>query len=196
MSILFIFLVFFGVFINLVVDVVISCDDFDLRDICCCKMMIYVVILFNWFVEVFLFINLFFSIVIDQNMKILFDKDCLFKYLVLLLFDEFFVFGCVDKYVKFIGYIVGYGFCLFMIVQLMSQFKDCELYGEEGLCMLVMNYMVQIIYVLCEQQDVQEYSEIFGYYGLNVISWGCLSGWGFVINSENVSEQKWVLMLF
>jgi type IV secretion system protein VirD4 len=184
-----------GAFTNPAVDAATSRDDFDLRDIRRRKMTIYVVIPPNRLAEASLLINLFFSIAIDQNTKTLPEKDPSLKYLALLLLDEFPALGRVDKYVKSIGYIAGYGLRSLMIAQSMSQLKDRELYGEEGSRTLATNHMVQIIYAPREQQDAQEYSEILGYYGLNSTSKGVARGRGSVTNSENVSEQKRALML-
>lgn len=184
-----------GAFSNPVVDAATSRDDFDLRDIRRRKMTIYVVIPPNRLAEASLLINLFFSIAIDQNTKTLPEKDPSLKYLALLLLDEFPALGRVDKYVKSIGYIAGYGLRSLMIAQSMSQLKDRQLYGDEGTRTLGTNHMIQIVYAPREQQDAQEYSEILGYYGLNSTSRGVSRGRGAVTNSENVSEQKRALML-
>ncbi|RRS01175.1 type IV secretory system conjugative DNA transfer family protein [Aquabacterium soli] len=184
-----------GAFANPAVDAATSRDDFDLRDIRRRKMTIYVVIPPNRLAEASLLINLFFSIAIDQNTKTLPEKDRSLKYLALLLLDEFPALGRVDKYVKSIGYIAGYGLRSMMIAQSISQLKDRELYGDEGTRTLATNHMVQIIYAPREQQDAQEYSEILGYYGLNSTSKGTSRGRGSVTNSENISEQKRALML-
>ena len=184
-----------GIFMNSVVDAATSRDDFDLRDIRRRKMSIYVVIPANRLAEASLLVNLFFSIAIDQNTKTLPEKDPSLKYLALLMLDEFPALGRLDKYVKSIGYIRGYGLRSMMIAQSMSQLKDRELYGEEGARTLATNHMVQIIYAPREQQDAQEYSEILGYYGLSSTSKGVSRGRGSVTNSENVSDQKRALML-
>jgi len=194
-SILSTFLAPLGAFTNPAVDAATSRDDFDLRDVLRRKMTIYVVIPPNRLAEASLLINLFFSIAIDQNTKTLPKRDPSLKYLALLLLDEFPALGRVDKYMKSIGYIAGYGLRSLMIAQSLSQLKDRELYGEEGSRTLTTNHTVQIIYAPREQQDAQEYSEILGYYGLNSTSKGVSRGRGAVTNSENVSEQKRALML-
>lgn len=184
-----------GIFMNAGVDAATSSDDFDVRDIRRRKMSIYVVIPANRLAEASLLINLFFSVAIDQNTKTLPEKDPSLKYLALLLLDEFPALGRVDKYVKAIGYIRGYGLRSMMIAQSMSQLKDRELYGDEGARTLATNHMVQIIYAPQEQQDAQEYSEILGYYGMTSTSKGVSRGRGSVTSSENSSEQKRALML-
>ena len=184
-----------GCFTNPAVDAATSRDDFDLRDIRRRKMSIYVVIPPNRLAEASLLINLFFSIAIDQNTKVLPEVDRSLKYKALLLLDEFPALGRVDKYIKSIGYIAGYGLRSLMIAQSMSQLKDRDLYGEEGSRTLASNHMIQIVYAPREQQDAQEYSEILGYYGLSSTSKGTSRGRGNVTNSENVSDQKRALML-
>nr|BDH38355.1 type IV secretory system conjugative DNA transfer family protein [Acidovorax sp. SUPP3334] len=182
------------IFTSFGVDAATSSDDFDLRDIRRRKMTIYVVVPPTRLAEASLLINLFFSIAIDQNTKTLPENDPTLKYLALLLADELPALGRVDKYVKSIGYIAGYGLRSLMIAQSMSQLKDRELYGEEGARTLAGNHIVQIIYAPREQQDAQDYSEILGYYGLNSTSKGVSRG-PTVTNSENVSQQKRALML-
>lgn len=184
-----------GVFMNPLVDAATSQDDFDLRDIRRRKMSIYIVVPANRLAEASLLINLFFSVAIDQNTKTLPENDPSLKYLALLLLDEFPALGCVDKYVKAIGYIRGYGLRSLMVAQSMSQLKERALYGEEGARTLATNHKVQLIYAPSEQQDAQEYSEILGYYGLSSTSKGVSRGRGSVTNSENVSDQKRALML-
>ncbi len=184
-----------GVFANPVVDAATSRDDFDLRDIRRRKMSIYVVIPPNRLAEASLLVNLIFSVLIDQNTKVLPEKDPSLKYLALLMLDEFPTLGRVDKYVKSIGYIAGYGLRSLMIAQSRSQLKDRELYGDEGSRTLATNHLVQIMYAPREQHDAVEYSEMLGYYGLHTTSKGTSRGRGAVTNSENSSDQKRALML-
>lgn len=184
-----------GVFSNPVVDAATSRDDFDLRNIRRKKMSIYVVIPPNRLAEAGLLINLFFSLVIDQNTKVLPETDPSLKYLALLLLDEFPAMGRVDKFEKSVGYIAGYGLRALTIAQSMSQLKNRDLYGEEGARTLVTNHMIQIMYAPREQQDATEYSEILGYNTEDGTSKGTSRGPGSLTRSENVSDQKRALML-
>ncbi len=184
-----------GVFANPLVDAATSRDDFDLRDVRRKRMSIYVVIPPNRLAEASLLVNLFFSIAIDQNTKTLPENDPSLKHLCLLLLDEFPALGRVDKYVKSIGYIAGYGLRVLTIAQSISQLKDRSLYGEEGTRTLVTNHMVQIMYAPREQRDATEYSEILGYATEDGISKGTSRGPGSLSRSENISDQKRALML-
>jgi type IV secretion system protein VirD4 len=186
-----------GVFANPVVDAATSKDDFDLRDIRRQRMSIYVVVPPNRLSEASLLVNLFFSIAIDQNTKVLPQSDPSLKYLALLLLDEFPALGRVDKYVKSVGYIAGYGLRALTIAQSISQLKDRELYGEEGSRTLVTNHMIQIMYAPREQKDATECSEILGYTTQSSVSKGTSHGRGpgSSSRSENTSDQKRALML-
>jgi type IV secretion system protein VirD4 len=184
-----------GVFSNPIVDAATSSDDFDLRDIRRKKITVYIVIPPNKLADASLLVNLFFSVAIDQNTKVLPENDPSLKYLALLLLDEFPALGRVDKYVKSIGYIAGYGLRALTIAQSISQLKDRDLYGDEGSRTLVTNHMIQIMYAPREQQDATEYSEILGYSTESGISKGTSRGPGSLTRSENVSDQKRALML-
>lgn len=184
-----------GVFSNPLVDAATSGDDFDLREVRRQRMSIYVVIPPNRLAEASLLVNLFFSIAIDQNTKVLPESDPTLKHLCLLLLDEFPALGRVDKYVKSIGYIAGYGLRTLTIAQSVSQLQDRELYGEEGTRTLVTNHMVQIMYAPREQKDATEYSEILGYSTEDGISKGTSRAPNSLTRSENISDQKRALML-
>jgi type IV secretion system protein VirD4 len=184
-----------GAFSNPLVDAATSSNDFDLRDIRKRKMSIYVVIPPNRLAEASLLVNLFFSVAIDQNTKVLPEKDPSLKHLALLLLDEFPALGRVDKFIKSVGYIAGYGLRAITIAQSISQMKDKDLYGDEGTRTLVTNHMLQIMYAPREQQDAQEYSEILGYATESGVSKGTSRGASSLTRSENISDQKRALML-
>ena len=180
---------------NPLVDAATSSDDFDLRDIRRERMSIYVVVPPNKLAEAGLLVNLFFSVAIDQNTKVLPEQDSSFKYLALLVLDEFPALGRVDKFVKSVGYIAGYGLRSLTIAQSVSQLQDRDLYGEDGARTLVTNHMVQIMYAPREQKDANEYSEILGYSTEKGVSTGVSRGHGNPTRSENQSDQKRALML-
>lgn len=151
----------FNFWINLVLDKVISCNDFLLIDVCKKKMIIYIGIQLNKLVESWLIINLFFSQLINFNIKELFKFNLDLKYQCLLLMDEFILIGKVEIIVLVVFYMVGYNIWLLLIIQSMFQFD--VIYGWEVLCIIIINYVLQILYVLCEQQDVNDYLDMLGY---------------------------------
>lgn len=185
-----------GVFSNPVVDAATSADDFDLRDVRRRKMSIYVVVPPNRLEEAGLLVNLFFSVAIDENTKVLPENDASLKHLCLLVLDEFPALGRVAKFEKAVGYIAGYGLRAITIAQSQSQLQSKELYGEEGTRTLMANHMVQVMYAPREQKDAQEYSELLGYATEKSVSTGnSRGGGGKPSRSENISDQKRALML-
>ena len=184
-----------GVFANPLVDAATSRDDFDLRDVRRRRLSIYVVVPPNKLDDAALLVNLFFSIAIDENTKTLPEQDRTLRHQCLLVLDEFPALGRVDKYVKSIGYIAGYGLRVLTIAQSQAQLQDDRLYGDEGTRTLVANHLVQIFYAPREQKDAQEYSEVLGYMTEKGVSKGTSRGHRSLTRSENVSDQKRALML-
>lgn len=184
-----------GVFNNPAVDAATSDDDFDLRDVRRKKMSIYVVVPPNRLDEAGLLVNLFFSVAIDENTKVLPENDPSLKHLCLLMLDEFPALGRVAKFEKAVGYIAGYGLRAITIAQSQSQLQGRELYGEEGCRTLVANHMISVMFAPREQKDAQEYSEILGYMTEKGVSTGVSRGNGKPTRSENQSDQKRALML-
>jgi type IV secretion system protein VirD4 len=184
-----------GIFANPMVDAATSRDDFDLRDVRRRRMSIYVVVPPNRLDDAALLVNLFFSIAIDENTRKLPEQDQTLNVKCLLVLDEFPALGRVDKYVKAIGYIAGYGLRVLTIAQSQAQLQDDRLYGDEGTRTLVANHLVQIFYAPREQKDAQEYSEVLGYATEPGISKGTSRGAKSFTRSENISEQKRALML-
>lgn len=183
-----------GVFSNPLVDAATSSDSFDLRDIFKKKMSIYLVVPPNKLDESALLMNLFFSITYDQNTKVLPQQDASLKYLCLMVQDEFPALGRVDKFVRAVGYLAGYGFRCITVAQSVSQLQSRELYGEEGARTLVSNHMLQVMYAPREQKDAEEYSNILGYTTQDNISKGRSFGKG-LSRSENTSDHKRALMM-
>ena len=184
-----------GVFANPLVDAATSADDFDLRDLLKKKMSIYLVIPPNRLAEASLLMNLFFSMAYDQNTKVLPEQDPSIKYLCLAVQDEFPALGRIDKFVRAVGYLAGYGFRCITVAQSVSQLQSRELYGEEGARTLVSNHMLQVMYAPREQKDAVEYSEILGYTTQDAVSKGHAYSRGHPSRSQNISDHKRALMM-
>lgn len=184
-----------GIFANPLVDAATSSDSFDLRDIFKKKISIYLVVPPNKLAESTLLMNLFFSLTYDQNTKVLPQQEASMKHLCLMVQDEFPALGRVDKFVRAVGYLAGYGFRCITVAQSVSQLQSRELYGEEGARTLVSNHMLQVMYAPREQKDAVEYSDILGYTTQDGISKGRSFNRGSSGRSENVSDHKRALML-
>lgn len=85
--------------------------------------------------------------------------------------DEFISIGWVDIIVSVVSFMVGYNLCLMFIVQSLLQLE--LIYGKEYVCIIMINYVLQIIFVLCEQYDVNEYSDMLGYISMCKDSVSC-----------------------
>ena len=184
-----------GVFSTLSVDAATSGDDFDIRRLRHERMSVYVVIPPKRLAEASLLLNLFFSIVIDENTHVLPEDDKSIKYKCMLLMDEFPAAGRIDKFEKAVPYMAGYWLYALTIAQNQSQLRAREMYGEEGTRTLLANHVVQILYQPVEQREAQEYSEILGYATEKGVSRGTSHGKGSSSRSENVSDQKRALLL-
>ncbi|GAA6140866.1 type IV secretory system conjugative DNA transfer family protein [Hydrogenophaga sp. 5NK40-0174] len=150
--------------LNPVVDAATSGNDFDLRDVRKRKMTIYVAIQPNKLAESRLILNLFFSQLINQNVKELPQANPELKHQCLLLMDEFTSIGRVDIIASAVSFMAGYNMRLLPIIQSLSQLEST--YGPEVARTLITNHALQILYAPREQRDANEYSEMLGYVGV------------------------------
>jgi len=104
-------------FSNAVIDKATSADDFDLRDIRKKKMTIYLNIPAGEILQASFIINLFFSQLINENVKELPEQNPDLKYQCLMLLDEFTAMGKVAIIAKGVGYMAGYNMRLAIIIQ-------------------------------------------------------------------------------
>lgn len=174
--------------LNPVVDMATSGDDFLLTDVRRRRMTIYIGILPNKLAQSRLMINLFFSQLINENTRELPQANPELKYQCLLLMDEFTSIGRVDILAKGVSYMAGYNLRLFPIVQSLAQLDS--VYGKEDSRTMVTNHALQIIYTPRLQTDANEYSEMLGYRSATKESRTRAKD-----HSSNVSDEKRALML-
>lgn len=91
-----------------------------------------------------------------------------------MFLDEFLFIGYMLIIKKGLGYIVGFKFKFLMIYQNISQFN--EIYGVEGVKMLMSVYFCWIIYVVSEEDDVKKILEKLGYIIIKLIGLSKISG--------------------
>ena len=174
--------------INPIVDMATSEDDFLLTDVRKKKMTIYIGILPNKLAESRLIVNLLFSQLINLNTKELPQNNPDLKHQCLLLMDEFTSIGKVDIIATAVSYMAGYNIRLLPIIQSMAQLDAT--YGKEQARTLITNHALQIIYAPREQQDANDYSDMLGYTTVRKES---ISRGREVSRSEN--EERRALML-
>ena len=143
------------------VDAATSGDDFLLTDLRKRRVSIYVHVPPNRLAQGALLVNLFFSILIDQNTRELPSQNPELRYSCLLLLDEFPALGRIVVLEKGVGFIAGYGLRLVTIMQ--SNAMLSAIYGREVARNLCSNHMARVFFAPQELEDAREYSETLGY---------------------------------
>jgi len=183
------------IFANPIVDAATSSSDFKLEDVRRQRMSIYFGVQPNRLGDAKNLINLFYSLLIDVNLKTLPQQDSSLKYQCLVVNDEATAVGKVAKIADANSFIAGYNIRLLTIIQSIGQLEDVYKTQTRG---LVTNHALQIVYPPREQRDANEYSEMLGYFTLKAKSKGQSRSmaWGQGgSNSENESDQRRALML-
>ncbi len=152
--------------INPIFDAATSESDFDLREIRKQRMSIYIGITPDYLPQASKILNLFFSQLINLNIKELPEKNAALKYQCLLLMDEFTAMGRIGILAKSISYIAGYGLRLLTIVQSPAQLEESVSeggYGREGAKTYMTNHAAQIVFAPKDTDDAEAYSKMIGY---------------------------------
>jgi type IV secretion system protein VirD4 len=145
---------------NAVIDKATSADDFDLRDVRRKKMTIYIHIPANEVLQAGFIVNMFFSQLINENVRQLPEDNPQLKYQCLLLMDEFTSMGKVDIIAKGVGYMAGYNMRLAIVIQDRSQLEST--YGKEDAHNIVSNMGVMIVFTPSQVREAEEYSKLIG----------------------------------
>jgi len=183
------------IFANPIVDAATSSSDFKLEDVRRQRMSIYFGVQPNRLGDAKNLINLFYSLLIDVNLKTLPQQDSSLKYQCLVVNDEATAVGKVAKIADANSFIAGYNIRLLTIIQSIGQLEDVYKTQTRG---LVTNHALQIVYPPRERRDANEYSEMLGYFTFKAKSKGQSRSmaWGQGgSNSENESDQRRALML-
>lgn len=185
------------IFQNAYVDAATSATDFDVGRVRKERMSIYVGIPAPMMSTASLIVNLFFSHLLNQNMKELPEQNPALKYQCLVVMDEFTTLGRVGIIAKSIGQIAGFNMRLLLVIQGISQLIAA--YGEQDARTIEDMCVVQLLYPPRAQKDANEYSEMLGAYTAKATSTGISRPRAFGTNngsaSENVSDQRRALML-
>lgn len=184
------------IFADPIVDAATSCSDFDLEDLRKKRMTVYFGVQPDRLQsgDVSLFINLFFSQLINVNLREMPQDNPALKYQCTLVLDEFVAMGRIGVIAKSNAYIAGYNLRLLTILQAVSQMEEDRMYGIPGTRTLVTNHAMQILYPPRIGKDAEEYSEMLGYFTQKAISQSRTHGWN-PNNSTTTSEQGRALMM-
>ena len=182
---------------NPVVDKATSADDFDLRDVRKRKMSIFMHIPAGEVMQANFIINLFFSQLINENVKTLPEKDPSLKEQCLVLLDEFTAAGKIPIVAKAVGYMAGYNMRLAIVIQDKSQLES--VYGKEDSHNIISNMGLTIFFTPSTTEEAESYSKMIGDITVMGISSqrsnvGALNAGRYGL-SETESQQKRALML-
>jgi len=138
-------------------------------------------------------INIFFSTLIGQNLKVHPEDDPALKHQVLFLMDEFTAMGPVDVIAERISVAAGYGVRFLTIVQSQSQLRST--YGADRARTFSTNHSAQIVFTPREQEDANDYSDMLGYRTVRRKHRSINRGRGGSNVSHSVTEERRALML-
>ncbi|MBO4576370.1 MAG: type IV secretory system conjugative DNA transfer family protein [Neisseriaceae bacterium] len=178
------------IFNDPIVEAATSQNDFDFRDLRRQKMSIFVAIQPNDLDRFQILTNLFFSQLINENIKQgLPEHSSQLKYQTLLLIDEFTLLGYMSVFQKGVSFIAGYNLRLALVFQAASQVEG--VYKQTGMKTFFSNFTTQTIFAEKDQKAAVEYSDLIGYYTMETKSTGISRGKGFSRStSTNKSGQK------
>ncbi|WP_431068261.1 type IV secretory system conjugative DNA transfer family protein [Ralstonia holmesii] len=183
------------IFTDPVVEAATSKSDFDLADVRKRPMTIYVGIAPGKLAEASaqLLVNLFYSQLVNLNLRELPANNPDLKYQCLLLNDEATAPGKIEIIAQANGYMAGYNLRLATVIQSVAQVTEC--YGEQGARTLITNHGAHLLYPPREQKDANEYSEMLGYFTAIARSKSRNRGARSNSTGESESGQKRALML-
>jgi len=181
---------------NPLFDAATSDSDFLLTDVRRKRMSIYVGITPDHLPDAGSLLNVFFSQLVNLNLRELPQTNPELRYQCLLVMDEFTAVGKVNIIAKAIGFMAGYNLRLLPIIQSVAQLT--AVYGQQDARTFITNHALQVIFAPREQQDANEYSEMLGYVTHKSKSLSRPSGFSFEkqsSRSDTTSDQKRALML-
>jgi type IV secretion system protein VirD4 len=146
---------------NPVIDKATSSNDFDFRDVRKRKMAIYVHVPAGEIKQASFILNLFFSQLINENVKELPEENPELKHQCLLMLDECTAMGKVEILAKGVGYMAGYNMRLAIIIQDKTQLES--VYGKEDAHNIVSNMGAVSYFTPSDVKEAEEYSKMIGY---------------------------------
>ena len=149
-----------GIFASQVTDKATSANDFDLREVRKRKISIYIHIPAGEVIQAQFIINLFFSQLINENVKELPEQNPDLKYQCLLMLDELTAAGKIEILAKGVGFMAGYNMRLALVIQNNSQLELA--YGSEGAHTIIDNMGIKIFYTPTQFKEAEEYSKMIG----------------------------------
>ncbi|EBJ1026320.1 type IV secretory system conjugative DNA transfer family protein [Salmonella enterica] len=155
-----------AMFANPVVAAATADNDFDLRDVRRKKMTVYYGISPGALGQYAKLTNLFFSQLLNENVRTLPEHDPSLKYQCVLMLDEFTSMGRLDVVQIALAFTAGYNLRFVFILQNKEQlFDEKKGYGKFGGETILKNCAVELFYPPKKVDDsVKDVSETIGYY--------------------------------
>lgn len=155
-----------SLFGNPVVAAATEENDFDLRDVRRKKMTVYYGLAPSAIGQYAKLTNLFFSQLLNENIRTLPEHDPSLKYQCTLVLDEFTSMGRLDVVQISLAFTAGYNLRFVFILQNKEQlFDDKKGYGKNGGETILKNCAVELFYPPKKVDDsVKDVSETIGYY--------------------------------
>ncbi len=147
-------------FISPILAAATNASDFDVASLRRRPTTIYVVIPPAKLGESSKLLNIFFSTVVGQNLRVTPQEDKTLRHQVLLVMDEFTAMGKVSVLSERISITAGYGVRDLTIIQSNSQLRAT--YGADAAQTYVTNHAASIVFTPREQQDAEDYSKAMG----------------------------------
>jgi type IV secretion system protein VirD4 len=147
-------------FLSPILAAATNASDFDVSTLRKEPTTIYVVIPPAKLGESSKLLNIFFSTVVGQNLKVTPQEDKSIRNQMLLLLDEFTAMGRVDVLSKRISLTAGYWVRDLSIIQSLSQLDST--YGADEARTYITNHAASIVFTPREQRDAEEYSRQLG----------------------------------
>ena len=179
------------------VDKATSANDFDLCQLRQQKISIYLHIPAGELLQAGFLLNLFFSQLINENVRQLPEENPLLQHQCLLLLDEFTAIGKIEIIAKAVGFIAGYNLRLLIVIQDKAQLVAT--YGKDDAQNIISNMGLLICFTPKQLEEAEHLSKIIGDHTVTVQSVqhaniGLLNA-GQYSQSLSVSEQKRAVML-
>ena len=145
-------------------------SDFDIRDVRKKRMSIFLGLTPDALVTHGKLVNLFFSMLVNENTRELPEQNPDLKYQCLILCDEFTSMGKSEIIEKSVGFTAGYNLRWMFILQNEGQLQKQDMYGKEGAETFVENSAVVLYYPPKAKNELtKKISEEIGVMDMKVI---------------------------
>lgn len=144
-------------------------SDFDVRDVRKKRMSIFLGLTADALVTHSKLVNLFFSVLVNENTRELPEQNHALKYQCLILLDEFTSMGKSEIIEKAVSFTAGYNLRFLFILQNKGQLQREDMYGTHGTETFVENSAVELYYPPKVKNELaKEISEKIGVHDMKV----------------------------